>query len=158
VDAVTLLRRRHRDGPRRPVLRHEELWFKGGVTHNRVASHLRARLLNPDAIFSSESPCYVVTAPWLDSLSLLALLNAPILEFALKTFLGTRNHVELGHVCRLPVPILTSDELSELGSLAQRAIAATQSAEPVDALQRDLDQLTRDLYKLSRRVSLSVVR
>ena len=101
AEAVALLRHRLLAGPRRPVLRNEDLWFQGGVTHNRIASYLRARMMPEHAIFSSESPVYVPLVGWLSPHGLLALLNAPVVEFALKTFLATRNHIEVGHVLSL---------------------------------------------------------
>ncbi len=157
-EAVELLRRRRAEGPKRPVLRHEELWFRGGVTHNRVASYLRARLMPEQAVFSSESPCYVPAAPWLSELSLLALLNSPVVEFALKTFLATRNHCELGHVLRLPVPVLPADLRAELERLAGAALAAARSGQAPTEPERELDALTRELYGVGGSVALPVPR
>jgi hypothetical protein len=159
ADAVGLLRRRREQGFKRPVLRHEELWFRGGVTHNRVASYLRARLMPKDVIFSSESPCYVPAVPWLSELSLLALLNSPVVEFTLKTFLATRNHVELGHVLRIPLPVLDRERRRSLEALARAAIGSSRSGDPVPAAtERDLDLLTRDLYGIRRTTKLPVAR
>ncbi len=159
ADAVDLLRRRRSEGYKRPVLRHEELWFRGGVTHNRVASYLRARLMPKNAIFSSESPCYVPTAPWLSEMSLLALLNSPVVEFTLKTFLATRNHIELGHLLRIPVPVPTADERKALEALASAAIDSAKSGGDVPGeVERELDLLSRDLYGIRRGAKLPVSR
>lgn len=157
--SVALLRRRKRTGPRSPVLRHEELWFKGGITHNRVTSYLRARILAEQAIFSSESPCYVPCAPWLNDMSLLALLNSPVLEFFLKTFLATRNHIELGHVRRLPIPV-PSQQQDELLTLlgGQAVITARAGGKGLAEIEGEIDTVTRDLYGIPARTRLPISR
>jgi hypothetical protein len=141
-------------------MRHEELWFRGGVTHNRVTSYLRARLLSPEAIFSSESPCYRAAAPWLSDLGLLAILNAPLVEFILKTFLATRNHIELGHLRQLPIPVLSSDRLAELEGLGAAALEASSGGqeERLAKIEAELDLVTRELYGVHARSRLPVVR
>lgn len=159
AEAVALLHVRREGKAKRPVLRHEELWFRGGVTHNRVASYLRARLMPPQAIFSSESPCYVPAVPWLSELSLLALLNSPVIEFVLKTFLATRNHFELGHLLRIPVPVLSDESRKSLEELASAAVGSTRSREGVPAIvERELDLLTRNLYGVRENAKLPVPR
>lgn len=158
--AVNLLRLRAKDGPKKPVMRHEELWFTGGVTHNRVTSFLKARLLSEDAIFSSESPCYRSAAPWLSDIALLAILNSPVIEFILKTFLATRNHVEVGHVRQLPIPVLTGSqliELEELGSAALEAASGDQAGELAE-IEAALDFSTRRLYGVPKRSRLPIAR
>ena len=160
AESVALLRRRRIDGPRKPVMRNEDLWFNGGVTHNRVASYLRARLLPTDAIFSSESPVYVTRVGWLDDLSLVALLNAPVVEFAVKTFLATRNHLEVGHLRRLPIPVLDAQVGASLRAIASASIAATRAGETstVGDLAAELDETTRQLYGVSMNLELPVRR
>jgi hypothetical protein len=158
ADAVDLLRTRQANGPKRPVLRHEDLWFRGGVTHNRISSYLRARLLPRHAIFSSESPCYVPTVPWLNNLSLLALLNSPVVEFMLKTFLASRNHVELGHLLRLPVPVPTEGQRRRLEKLADAGVDAARSGRQATEVERDLDLLTRKMYGVRANAKLQIVR
>jgi hypothetical protein len=146
-EAVALLRHRLLAGPRRPVLRNEDLWFQGGVTHNRIASYLRARMMPPQAIFSSESPVYVPLVRWLSPHGLLALLNAPVVEFALKTFLATRNHIEVGHVRRLPIPVLRAPQSRRLTRLGESAIKAAQT-DPTSLpdVEAEIDCFTRELY------------
>lgn len=147
VEAVTLLRHRRVAGPRKPVLRNEDLWYRGGVTHNRISSYLRARMMPPNAIFSSESPVYIPQVSWLTSAGLLALLNAPVVEFALKTFLASRNHIEVGHIRRLPVPVLNATqtfELDQLGKTAVRAARASQAK--LGNIEARIDRFTRELY------------
>ncbi len=146
-DAVALLRRRRETGERRPVLRNEDLWFQGGVTHNRVTSYLRARMMPKHAIFSSESPVYVPLAGWLDAHALLALLNAPVVEFIVKTFLASRNHIEVGHVLRIPIPVLTPSQSATLTLLGKNALAASRTnAEQLPPVEAELDRFTRELY------------
>jgi hypothetical protein len=160
TDAVALLHERRQSGDRRPVLRNQDLWFQGGVTHNRVTSYLRARRLPSGAVFSSESPVYVPLVEWLDEESLLALLNSSLIEFAVKTFLASRNHIEVGHLRRLPVPVLAAEQRAALGEFGRAACdaAATGDAERVRTLEAALDEYVRELYGLSRTVTLEVVR
>ncbi len=147
AEAVALLRRRLATGHRRPVMRNEDLWFGGGVTHNRVTSYLRARMMPKHAIFSSESPVYVPLVEWLSPHALLALLNAPVVEFALKTFLATRNHIEVGHVRRLPVPVLSTSQTKQLTGLGKRAVKAAQTDRArLVRIEAEIDRFTRDLY------------
>jgi hypothetical protein len=147
-EAVALLRHRRIAGPRRPVLRNEDLWYQGGVTHNRIASYLRARMMPKNAIFSSESPVYIPQVSWLTAEALLALLNAPVVEFAIKTFLASRNHIEVGHIRRLPIPILSkapASMLDRLGKSAMKASQANQTTKLAD-IEAELDRYTRELY------------
>jgi hypothetical protein len=146
-ESVALLRHRLLAGPRRPVLRNEDLWFRGGVTHNRIASYLRARMMPEHAIFSSESPVYVPLVGWLSSHGLLALLNAPVVEFALKTFLATRNHIEVGHVRRLPIPVLNASQAQKLTRLGRSAVKAARTDRvSLPDVEAEIDRFTRELY------------
>ena len=113
-----------------------------------------------DAIFSSESPVYVTRVDWLDDLSLVALLNAPVVEFAIKTFLATRNHLEVGHLRRLPIPVLPAQTSATLRAIASAFIAATQAgdAATVSELATELDETTRELYGVSTSLELPVRR
>ena len=160
TEAVELLHERRQSGDRRPVLRNQDLWFQSGVTHNRVTSYLRARRLPSGAIFSSESPVYVPLVDWLDEDSLLALLNSSLIEFAVKTFLASRNHIEVGHLRRLPVPVLSSEQRAVLGECSRGACDATVrgDAERLRTLEAALDDYVRELYGLSRSVTFEVVR
>lgn len=160
ADAVGLLHERRHSGDRRPVLRNQDLWFQGGVTHNRVTSYLRARRLPPGAIFSSESPVYVPLVDWLDEDSLLALLNSSLIEFAVKTFLASRNHIEVGHLRRLPIPVLRAEERMALAGFAVRACATADSgdAQGLKAIEAALDEYVRELYGVNEAVRLEVVR
>jgi methylase of polypeptide subunit release factors len=159
-ESVALLRARRVAGPQKPVLRNEDMWFRGGVTHNRVASYLRARIAPPGAIFSSESPMYISTVDWLDEFVLVALLNAPVIEFALKTFLSSRNHLEVGHLRRLPIPFLEPSARSALGKIGRAAVqAATDGGETrLDAITDELDAFTRELYGIRPGAALALQR
>lgn len=158
--AVSLLQERRRSGDRRPVLRNQDLWFRGGVTHNRVTSYLRARRLPAGAIFSSESPVYVPIVDWLDEDSLLALLNSSLIEFAVKTFLASRNHIEVGHLRRLPVPVFTVDQKTALAEFSRAACRATTDgdAKALHEIEASLDEYVRALYGISDTIKLEVVR
>jgi hypothetical protein len=146
-EAVALLRERRKSGERRPVLRNEDLWFQGGVTHNRVTSQLRARMMPKHAIFSSESPVYIPLSEWLDSHALLALLNAPVVEFIVKTFLASRNHIEVGHMLRVPIPVLTASQSATLTRLGRDALTASRAARAqLPDVELELDRFTRELY------------
>jgi hypothetical protein len=146
-DAVALLRRRREIGERRPVMRNEDLWFQGGVTHNRVTSYMRARMMPKHAVFSSESPVYIPLTEWLDVFALLALLNAPVVEFIIKTFLASRNHIEVGHVLRVPIPVLTPSQSGRLTSLGKKALAASRAGSgQLQQIEVELDCFTRELY------------
>lgn len=147
AEAVALLRHRRIAGPRKPVLRNEDLWYQGGVTHNRIASYLRARMMPRNAIFSSESPVYVPRVAWLTPAALLALLNAPVVEFALKTFLASRNHIEVGHVRRLPIPVLGAPQTRKLDRLGKAAMKAARADRvKLESVEAQIDDFTRELY------------
>jgi hypothetical protein len=165
--AVALLRRRAiAKGAQSPRLQNEQLWFHAGVTWNRVASYLRARQIPEHAIFGSEAPLLrpLQWVKWLSPLSLLSLLNADTLDFMLRTFLGSRMHVEVGDVRRLVVPVLTPAQKQTLEQIAKRALAAKQSAdagkdgEPLTEIEKELSAYTRDLYRIPRTARLWVVR
>jgi|SRR5579859_1382592 len=93
-DSVALLRQRARQAAsyRKPRIQNERVWGKDGVTWNRVASYLRVRVVPEGGIFSSESPTISSTESWLSREALLTLLNSPVLDFALRTLLGSRMH------------------------------------------------------------------
>jgi hypothetical protein len=134
--SVRLLQARARRGPRRPFWRNSDLWFSSGVTHNRIASQLRARILPSTSMFSSESPMYTPLAEWLDRYALLALLNSDAIRFLVHTFLATRNHVEVGHVRRAPVPVLSDNQRSALSSLGRSAVEVAVKGTDAKALAR----------------------
>lgn len=164
-NAVALLRHRVRqtDGYRKPYFRNEHLWGQGGVTWNRVASYLRARQVEPGGIFSDMSPTVRPTVGWLTTYGLLALLNAPVIDFVVRTFVGTRMHVELGHLRRVPIPVLSPGQSRALDELGTRAIAAklardTGEATDLDTIERQIDEYVRDLYGIARDADLWVVR
>jgi hypothetical protein len=165
-DSVALLRQRARQTAsyRKPRLQSEHLWGKGGVTWNRVASYFRVRLVPEGAIFGSEAPTVKPTVDWLSVEALLALLNAPALDFAARALLSSRMHVEIGDIRRLPVPVLSDRESEQLTSFGSRAVAAkaaqdlTEPAESLTAVEVELDEFVRELYGISRDADLWVVR
>jgi hypothetical protein len=166
-DAVALLRRRARqdDSYRKPRLQNEHLWGQGGggVTWNRVASYLRARVVDEGGIFSDMSPTVRPSVDWLSRGALLSLMCAPVVDFLVRTFVGTRMHIELGHLRRIPIPVLTTEQSTTLGDLGSRAVEAKiarDAGQPSDlaTIERDIDEYVRDLYGIARDADLWVVR
>lgn len=166
TESVALLRQRARQAKshRKPRLQNEALWGQGGVTWNRVASYLRARRVPDGGIFSDMSPTVSSTAPWLTIDGLLALINAPISDFLLRTMLGSRMHVEIGNVRHIPVPVLSPSQSEHLDHLGRRALAAQadhergESSEALELLEREIDLYVRDLYDVAPDADLWVVR
>lgn len=166
--SVALLRERARraDSYRKPYFRNEELWGQGGVTWNRVARYLRARLVPEGGIFGDTTPVVRPIVGWLSVGAALALLNAPVLEFILRTFLGSLMHIEIGDVRRLPIPVLSDKDAERLDSFGGEALAAKESLDSGDegaaatlaAIESDLDAFVRSLYGIPRDAELWVVR
>jgi hypothetical protein len=165
-EAVALLRARANsaESHRKPYFRNEHLWGRAGVTWNRVASYLRARLVPPCGIFSDKTPTIAPTSDWLSVSTLAALLNAPTTDFLVRTFLGSRMQVEIGDIRRMPIPVLDDSASSRLTDLGSRAIAARQAldegrpGESLPDIEREIDYLVRDLYGIDRHADLWVVR
>lgn len=164
--AVSLLRARarSRDSYRKPYFRNEHLWGKSGVTFNSTASYLRARSVEASGIFGHKTPVVRAAVDWLTAEGLLALLNCPVLDFSLRTFLGSRMQIEIGDIRRLPVPVLDGDQADVLDRLGRRAVAAKEAldartdGEPLADIERELDLLTRELYGVEADANLWVVR
>jgi hypothetical protein len=172
-EIVALLRHRARHGPHRPYFRNEHAWGRAGATWNRVASYLRARRVPAGAIFSDMAPT-VVPLPecsWLTANVLLALLNSSAADFCLRTFVGSRMHIEVGDVREIPLPVLDAAAASELDGLVEDAVAAKleRDAAEVEAKRQDaaerlreiegrIDARVLDLYGLQRDADLWVVR
>jgi len=165
-EAVALLRARakQKESHRKPYFRNEHLWGRPGVTWNRVASYLRARIVPAGGIFCSEAPTIVPTTGWLSVDSLLAVLNAPVADFLLRTFLGSRMHIEIGDIRRIPIPVLGAAESRRLTDLGARALAAKQAldegrpGESLSPIESEIDHFVRDLYGIDRDADLWVVR
>ena len=165
-EAVELLRTRAVSGVsyRRPRIQNEHLWGKSGVTFNSTASYLRTRAVPEGGIFGHKTPVIRPAVAWLAPESLLALLNAPTLDFVLRTFLGSRMQIEIGDIRRLPLPVLTADQASTLEALGRRAIAAKETldagtdGDSLDVIEAELDAYTRDLYGVAADAHLWVVR
>lgn len=166
AEAVGLLRRRAAgsDSHRKPYFRNEQLWGQGGVTWNRVASFLRVRDVPEGAIFADMAPTIRPSVHWLSQPALMALLNTEAIDFILRTFLGSRMHIEIGDVRRLPVPVLTEGDalaLDELGRTARDAKAdADAGGRPGSLLEceAEVNRLGRELYGFRPGDDLWVVR
>jgi hypothetical protein len=162
-ESVNVLRERaRRKGSRSPRLQNERLWGQGGVTWNRAASYLRVRIVPPGAIFSDMAPTIRPTVDWLTVPALLALLNAPAADFILRTFVGSRMHVEVGDMRRVPVPVPIDQVATELDRLGSAAVAAHESGPDARAdlkqIERTIDILVRDLYGFAEHEEFWVVR
>lgn len=161
-DSVSLLRARAKgSGSGTPYFRNEQHWFREGVTWNSVASYLRCRLVSETAIFGHMAPTIRSTVPWLSSRAIMAILNTDIAEFIVRTFLGSRMHIEIGDIRRLPIPVLSSTELEQLENLAAVGIDL-RAADADQSLNRELDKelnsLVNRLYGISNKARLWVVR
>ncbi|MGH2451336.1 MAG: Eco57I restriction-modification methylase domain-containing protein [Candidatus Limnocylindria bacterium] len=163
--SVELLRRRSREsGSRRPYLRNEHMWGRGGITWNRVTSYLRVRLVPEGSLFSDKTPVIHSTEDWLTTEALMVLLNSRVADFAVRTLLGSRMQIELGDIRRLPVPVLddaAGEELTDLGRRALSAKTATDvgdAAASLDEIEDESEERIRDLYGLSHEADLWVVR
>ncbi|HLI33302.1 MAG TPA: hypothetical protein VKU89_11305 [Solirubrobacteraceae bacterium] len=165
-EAVALLRRRARQerSYRKPYFRNEELWGQGGVTWNSIARYLRVRIVPNAGIFGHKAPTIRPTVDWLSTEALLALLNAPTLDFTLRTFLGSLMMVEVGDVRRLPVPVLSDRQAERLSDLGRRALLAKEAADrgeggaELEEIERELDRVVRALYGIAAEAELWVVR
>ncbi|WP_160163290.1 Eco57I restriction-modification methylase domain-containing protein [Nitrolancea hollandica] len=166
-EAVALLRRRaNTPGAQRPYFRNEHLWFNAGVTWNRVASYLRVRVVTERSGFSDMAPLLrpFPLIEWLSPHALLALLNSDVIDFMLRTFLGSRMHIEVGDVRRLVVPVLAPEQKAALEDFADRAIAAKrasdvgQAGESLVDIQKELNGYVRDIYGIPQSAELWVVR
>jgi hypothetical protein len=166
LSAVALLRERYegRDSYRKPYFRNEHLWGKAGITFNRTASYLRARLTPEGGIFGEKTPIIRPDVPWLTTRALLALLNAPVLDFMVRSFLGSRLQIDVGHLRRLPVPVLASNQSSTLDDLGRRALVAKEAldagrpGEALSDIEGELDRYVRRLYGFPADADLWVVR
>jgi len=163
---VTLLRRRARqtESYRRPRLQNEHLWGRAGVTWNSLARYLRSREVPAGGIFGHMTPVIRPQVDWLTSPALLALMNSSVLDFTLRTLLGSLMHLEIGHVRHLPIPVLSPAQGAHLDALGQRAINAKRASdrgangEPLEPIEREIDQYVRDLYGIAQDANLWVVR
>ena len=110
-EAVALLRKRARQKTsyRKPYFRNEELWGKGGVTWNKIARYFRARIVPVGAIFGDAAATITPTVDWLSTDALLALLNAPVIDFLMRTFLAS-----LMNKMKIDVQAISTPGASEL--------------------------------------------
>lgn len=160
--AVRLLRERAagKETHRRPRIQNEDLWGRGGVTWNGIARYLRPRLVPPGSIHNYDAPTINVSVVWLDTLSLLALLNADAVEFIVRTFLGPMARIYIGDIRRVPVPVLAPEQSARLSALGREAVAAVQRGDraALRAAEQTVDGFVRDLYGVPREADLWVVR
>jgi len=165
VGAVGLLRQRARGagGRRKPYFRNEALWFSEGIGWNAIASYLRCRRVNATSVFGHGAPFIRPTVDWLSRDSLMALLNAAIGDFVLRTFLSSRMNIHPGDIRRLPVPVLSAIQDKQLSDLAERAVGEKLAADRgrpsrLADIEAEIDAYVRDLYGVSPEANLWVVR
>lgn len=165
-EAVELLRTRAAsdESYRKPRLQNEHLWGKAGITFNRTASYLRVRVTPEGGIFGDKTPVIRPTVGWLTPNALAAILNARVLDFILRTFLGSRMQIEIGDIRRLPVPVLTTEQRDRLDALGTCAVAAQHDDDRENAerslkqIEREVDLLVRELYGFAPDADFWVVR
>jgi len=160
--AVAMLRKRAKGLPshRKPYLRNEGLWGQGGVTWNETASYLRARLMPSGGIFGHMAALMQPVVSWLDSHAFLALLNSDTADFMIRTFLGSRMHIDVGDIRRIPLPVLTPEQASTLSRLGKSAVEAATVREEgsLRHIEREVDLTVRRLYGISEGEQLWVAR
>lgn len=164
---VDLLRRRARQSAshRKPRLQNEHLWGQGGVTWNAVARYLRARHVPVGSVFGHGAPVIVPTEGWLSVPALLAVMNAPVLDFCIRSLLASLMNTHVGDLRRLPIPVLSDEQAERLHDLGTRALTTKEAldrgerpAEPLGEIEAELDGYTRSLYGIRRDADLWVVR
>ena len=160
TDAVGLLRNRAATGGHRsPRFQNEDLWFTAGVTWNTVTSYMRARLL-PSAIFGHKAPMIRPAVDWLDTYALMALLNSRVVDFVIRTFLGSRMMIEVGDLRRVPIPVLSPKDSGDLSNLGHEAVDAARrkASSDLDRIDNEIDNRIRLLYSVDSNAELWVVR
>lgn len=164
-ESVRLLRQRarQRESYRKPRLQNEHLWGRGGVTWNSLARYLRARLVEEGGIFGHMTPVITPTVPWLTPTALLALMNAPVTDFLVRTYLGSLMHIEVGHIRRVPIPVLTEQQSGVLHQLGQAAVVARRAIDRGESndlreIEHECDVFVRQLYGIREDAELWVVR
>jgi hypothetical protein len=101
---------------------------------------------------------------WLSPLSLLALLNADVVEFMIRTFLASMMNLHVGDIRHLVIPVLTERQKQDLETLARRAVAAKQAAdggqsgERLTEVEGEIHRYVRDLYGVPQSADLWQVR
>jgi hypothetical protein len=166
AESVALLRRRARQAEsyRKPRLQNEHLWGQSGVTWNTIARYLRTRLTSEGGIFGHKTPVVRPTVDWITVPALLAFLNAPVVDLLLRNTLGSLMQIEVGHIRRIPMPVLNRGQAEHLDALGRRALAAKtardggETGEPLEAIEQEIDRYVRDLYGVAVDADLWVVR
>ena len=148
------------DRHRKPYFRNEALWGQGGVTWNSVGRYLRARLVPETGLFGHMAPTIRPQVDWLDTPGLLALMNADVLEFLVRTFLGSLMHFEIGDIRRVPLPVPSSAEAHALSQLGTAAVEATKADDrpQLAEIECQVNRLGRRLYGVPEEAELWVVR
>jgi len=106
------------------------------------------------------APTVRPTVKWLDVWALLAILNADIIDFIVRTFLGSLMHIEIGDIRRLPVPVLTPEQSSYLSQLGRTAVemAKAGDSDGVRDQESRINRYVRDIYGIDKEAQLWVAR
>lgn len=110
------------------------------------------------------TPTLTPSVDWLTTEALVAMLNASPCDFAVRTFLGSRMHIEVGDVRHLVIPVLSDTDAERLTALGAQAIAAKASRDSgeeddsLEEIEAEVDAVVRHLYGIGRDASLWVVR
>jgi len=160
--AVALLRQRARGATshKKPRFQNEHLQGQSGVTWNRIARYFRVRLVPEGGIFGDKAPLAKSLVSWLDSYSLMALLNSDVIDWMVRTYLGSLMQIEIGDIRRLPVPVLTAEQAAWLSAHGQAAVTASQNGhrDTLAAIERDINGYVRTLYGIPKEATLWVIR
>src|SRR5205807_1159048 len=103
------------------------------------------------------------TVDWLSIEALLALLNSSVLDFVLRTFLGSRMNNQIGEIRRLPIPVLSDRHAARLTDLGRRALVAKEALDrgegggELPEIESELDPFVRELYGVPPNADLWVV-
>lgn len=97
--------------------------------------------------------------------ALLAVMNAPVLDFCIRSLLASLMNTHVGDLRRLPIPVLSDEQAERLHDLGTRALTTKEAldrgerpAEPLGEIEAELDGYTRSLYGIRRDADLWVVR
>jgi hypothetical protein len=127
------------------------MYFIEGVSVNNVGNHvpLKARwepVSVPDQMNRKLYPIW----PQISPLSLVALLNAPILSYVCKHFLNNTNHYNTGDIRALPIRIPDDQQLIELAGIAKDAIEATRRHQPTEGFVNAAEKVVQTTLRVQQ--------
>ena len=83
-----------------------------------------------------------------------------MIDFLIRTFLGSRMHIEVGDIRRVPIPVLAPEQSWALSDLGRRAVSAAKARdrEALRRVEAEVNRYVRDLYGMPPEADLWVVR